>query len=143
LAVALIAHTGAPSRATVTVAAAAPKTTTTTLTPNQKPTTAFCDLLRSYAEDVRRITISLTDPAALKPLLDHAVPAVTESASVATPAAAPDVVGLRSALADLQSGLDAAGYDFAKLRPDAALGLMSPGFMASFGRLQALASERC
>lgn len=155
LGLALSAHPWSPTRGAVAVAAAAatstttqpiagaaPKATTTTA-PSATPTKAFCDLLRSYTDKVRRISISLTDPAVLRPLLEEAAPAVAQSASVATTAAAPDVATLGTVLADLKAGFEASGYDFAKLRPDIALRLMSPDFMASFARLQALAAEGC
>ena len=131
----------------VTVAAAATSTTgaptTTTVVLATKPTAAFCDLLRNYLPEAQRVTVSLNDPAVLRPMLDDALGAATRSASVATLKAAPDVATVRTVLADLKAGFEAAGYDFAKVPPDVALRLMSPQFASSLGRLQSLASEGC
>lgn len=118
-----------------------PASSTSTISP--APSTAFCDLLRGYTEQVRRISISLTDPPALKPLLEAALPAVERSESVATPAALADVATVQAALVDLKAGFETSGYDFSKLPPDLVIRLTSPEFDSSFGRLQALASGAC
>ena len=142
--VAVAASAAGPTSTTVTTAAPRPTTTAaTTTTASATPSKAFCDLLRSSSDQVRRITVSLTDPAVLKPLLEVVLPALDQSATLATAAAAPDVSVVRAALGDLRAGLDADGYDYSKLPPDLIVRLTSPAFLASFGRLQSLAAGGC
>lgn len=154
-AVALAVHAQQPTHTAVAASASGPTpTTATTAAPQLAPTTtiatasaapskAFCDLVRGYAEQVRRITISLTDPTVLKPLLEAVLPALDQPAPLTSAAAAPDVAAVRAALGDLKAGLDADGYDYSKLPPDLIVRLTSPGFLASFGRLQSLAAGGC
>lgn len=136
----------APS--TVVTAASAPttsaasKASSTTAVP-LAPTKPFCDLLNTYIEQVRRITISLTDPAAVGPLHNSAMPAVAQSESLAIGRATQDVASVKTALADLKAGFEGAGYDVAKLPAGLLLRLQTPDFMASFARLDAMAKGAC
>lgn len=146
VAVALVwdAHGERPEAMRVAAVATPASVNTTTTSPlAAAPTKAFCDLLRSYVGEVQRMTVALADPVALRPLLDDALASVTQSAPLASAGAVRDVGTLRAVLSDLKSALDAAGGDAAKLRPDAAMGVMSPQFVGSLGRLQALLSEGC
>lgn len=126
-----------PSTTTVADGSAAKSTAPTA------PSKAFCDGLRADLERLQRISISLTDPAVLRPLLDAEAPAIAQSASVATPAATPDVAAVKALIGDLKAGMEAAGYDFAKLPPATALSVQSPGVMASVARLSALLQGGC
>ena len=131
------------AKPTTTMTAAPPSTTSTTSTTAVTAKRPFCDLLRSYTEQVRRISISLTDPSVVGPLLDETLPVITESAAAATGTAAEDVSTLREALSELKAGLERTDYDFAKLSPETALRLFSPEFMGSFARLDSLARKGC
>ena len=144
LAVALVANVVPRDHNVVTVAAAATSTTTTVpASASAKPTKAFCDLVRAYTDEIRQISISFTDPAVLQPLLDAAAPAILQSQSLATATAGPDVSTVKAAIDDLKSGFEAAGYDFAKLRPETAVRLTTSQFISAFARLDALAREAC
>lgn len=140
-----VVHAGAGTSDTVTVAAAAtaatPSATTTTTALSFAP--SVCETLRAFLDDVRRISVSLTDPPNLQPALQRAISSLAESQDLSSHVSGPDIKVLRGVLADLKSGLDAAGYDFAKLPPATASALMSPQFTATFGRLQALVSGAC
>lgn len=129
--------------ATTTTQGPPPSTTSTTSTTALAARGSFCDLLRSYTEQVRRISISLTDPETVRPLLDEALPAIAESARVAAPAAAGDVSTLRDTLTQLRAALEGSAYRFADLPAGTVAQLASPEFMGSFARLDTLARKGC
>lgn len=92
-----VVHSAAGAGGTVRVAAAAatggtakvPSTTTTSLTLSQ----AVCDSLGAFVDDLRRISVSLTDPPNLKPALDRAVTSLVQSQDLSSHVSSTDPPG--------------------------------------------------
>lgn len=130
---------------TSTSAAAGPTTTIASQASASAPapSKAFCDGLRASLDRIQRISISLTDPASLRPLLDTETTAITQLSALATPRTASDIDAVKKVIGHLKSGMDAAGYEFSKLPPASALEMLSPDLMGAVGRLGALVQGAC
>lgn len=137
-ALAVATQPGATSSTTVTTitSVVVPKATTSTSTQPMTtslsgPTKTFCAAVRTELDQVRQLSISLTDPARLQSLASAVAATAAQSGGAAPPSATADLGVLAKAVADVKSGLDQAGYDLAKLPPDLVTRLQSPDFVAA------------
>jgi hypothetical protein len=110
-------------------------TTTVPVTTTVAPA-AFCPLAVAYVQDPRNRTLSMTDPPKLRGLVQHASPAMAQSAAAAPPEVKADVALLVTAIAQYSEALETAGYEeLAKLPPDMVMKLQSPQVMAAINHV--------
>lgn len=143
-AAALITTTTA--KATSTTAAptttAGPTTTAAAVTTTAPPM-AFCPLAVAYVQDLRRMSISLTDPSQLRRLTQHASPAIAQSAASAPPEVKADVALLVTTIADYAAALEKAGYELAKLPPDMVTKLQTPPVQNAINHVDSYVRKAC
>ncbi len=132
---------------TTTTAAQATSTTggptTTTAAVTTVPPAAFCPLAVAYVQDLRRMAISLTDPPQLRGLVQHASPAIAESAPSAPPEVKADVALLVSTVAEYTTALEKAGYELSKLSPDMVMKLQTPQVQNAISHVDSYVRRAC
>jgi len=121
--------------------------TTSSPTPAAAPgaeTARFCSLSRVFYDRVTTLANDLSaDPTRVRRFVD-AVVAVAKDAAAAAPAAiSSDARLLTDAATDYAHGLEAAGYDTARLAPDAAASLTRPDVAAASQRVQDYEAANC
>jgi hypothetical protein len=107
------------------------------------PAPAFCPLAVAYVQDLRRMSISLTDPPQLRGLAQDASPAIAQSAASAPPEIKADVALLVTTIAAYTGALEKAGYELAKLPPDMVMKLQAPQVQNAINHVDNYARKSC
>ncbi|MGH9280259.1 MAG: hypothetical protein ACRD12_19430 [Acidimicrobiales bacterium] len=89
------------------------------------------------------MSVSLTDPTRLRTLTEEATGLAAQLQSAAPDGAQGVVASLGSALSELRSALEGAGYDLAKLPPNLVIKLQSPAVLDGTSRLDAAVAKAC
>lgn len=103
----------------------------------------FCDLIRAYTERFAGISQASSSPAQIRSSAQDLGSAIKAAIAAAPSDIKADVTVVAGAADEYLGALQAAGYDLAKLRPDAAQGFQAPDVAAAAGRLQVYSQNVC
>jgi hypothetical protein len=131
--------TAVAGKATTTIGPA----TTAAMVTTTLPAPAFCPIAVGYVQDLRRMAITMSDPPQLRGLVQHASPAMAQSAASAPPEIRADVALLVSTIADYAAALDKAGYELAKLPPDMVMKLQTPPVQDAINHVDSYVRKAC
>lgn len=105
--------------------------------------TAFCNQIRAFADQVLKLTAAIGNAANLRTVLAAIVSALDQAAAVAPADIKADMTTLAHAYADIVAGLDKVGYDFSKLPSSVQGELASPAVQAASTHLSTYSGNVC
>jgi len=126
-----------------TKSAAAP-TTIDAQAPSAGPDSGkFCALIKDYSARLAGLSQASSSPAQVRQLAQDVGKAIASATAVAPADIKADTTVVAGAANDYLAALEAAGYDLAKLPPDAAQRFQAPDVTASATSLRGYASSVC
>jgi hypothetical protein len=103
---------------------------------------AFCEAAQKYLAQVQRLSLSLSDRARVRVLL-NGLPAEDQLADSAPAETRADVTVLSEVLVRFASTLSDVDYDLARLPPDVVMSVHGPAFTTAMSRLNAWTQRAC
>jgi FAD/FMN-containing dehydrogenase len=119
-------------------------TTVSTQAPSSGPDSEkFCGLIRDYSDRLASLSQASSSPAQVRQLAQDVGTAIESAIAVAPADIKSDATVVAGAAKDYLAALEAAGYDLAKLPPDAAQRFEAPDVSVSATSLRAYAASVC
>lgn len=127
------------ARPAATTTTALPTPTTAVLKGNDR---AFCELAEKYLDQVQNLSLSLSDRAKARKLLDG-LPATDQLVDSAPAEARADMAVITEVLSRLATTLAGVDYDLPQLPPDVLMSLHGPAVTKAMARLDAWTQRSC
>jgi hypothetical protein len=140
-----LAACGGGSKGTPAASGTTVEVATTALAPvgGQGDSGRFCALIKTYSDRLAGISGTRSSPDEIRRFATELGSAIQQAVAVAPPDVKADATLVATAAADYLAALQKAGYDLAKLPPDAASSFQAPDVAAASSRIGAYSKNVC